>query len=269
MFQRAFSFCFFFVLLGYIVFCAFMYQKQRIIQYNPIQEKFSPEQTGIKNVEYAHVVTEDGLALEGWYVPAQEQQKTIVFFHGNGQIIGSSVIGPAFFLQYGYGVLFVEYRGYAGHQGQVTENGLYKDAYAFVQWLHEEQRVNFSDMIVYGESLGSALALKMAVEFDVSGVVLLASFSSILDIVSDVYWYLPVRLLLKDKFMNDELIQKVDEPILIVHGRKDKIVPFKYGKQLHAVANGNAQFISVDEGHHNNLYEFDVSNNIKKFLDGL
>lgn len=269
MIKRAFHFLVLFCLFGYATFCLFVYKNQREIQYSPVALRFTPEQAGLSGVEFARVVTADGIALEGWYVPAKNDQKTIVFFHGNGQIIGSSVVGVSSFITQGYGILFAEYRGYAGHRGEVTEQGLYQDAFAFVRWLHEQKNVVFSDMIMYGDSLGTSLALRMAAQYDVAGVVLLASYSSILDVAEGLYWYLPIRFLLKDTYRNDVMIKAVNEPVLMFHGQKDKIIPFKYGHKLYESSDGWVDFISVGQGTHNNLYEFGITKPIQEFMDNL
>ena len=269
MLKRLVVFCLLFVTVSYGAFCLFIYQQQRVIQHNVIQLKFTPEQTGLTDYEYANVLTEDGIQLVGWYVPAKDGNKTIVFFHGNGQIIGTSTGGVSYFIGLGYGVLFAEYREYAGHAGKVTEEGLYLDANAYVEWLLNSKNLQQKDLIFYGESLGTALALKMAKSYDGAAVVLLAPFSSILDTAKKHYWYLPVDLMLKDTFFNDRLISSVDEPILMIHGDEDRVVPIEYGRKLYNIAPNGTEFVTVAGGNHSNLYKVGALNHIERFLEGL
>lgn len=269
MLLRALAFYVLTVFISYGAFCAFFYQQQRSIQYKVITYQYSPEETGLKNYEFANVKTSDGIDVQGWYVPAQPGQKTILFFHGNGQVISTSIGGVSYFLNLGYGILFAEYRGFAGHAGDVSEAGLYQDAFAFMDWLLHEKNIKEQDIIFYGESLGSSLALKLAEKYDGAGVVLVASFSSVLDLAREVYWYLPVDLLLKDKFMNADVIRNVREPILIIHGTSDDIVPFAYGKKLYEFTDGDAEFVKIDRGNHVNLYELGALKYIKDFLEKL
>ena len=254
----------------YLAFALSIYQKQRALMYTPILEKLSRSDVGVQNVKIIHIETEDGLRLEGWYVPPQkENNKIIVFFHGNGQNIGSSYSGVAQLIKDGYGLLMVEYRGYAGHKGTFTEQGVYKDCRAFIDWLSQTHQVKYSDMILYGESLGAAVAVQMASEYDAHALILLAPFSSMVDIARARYPYLPVSLLLEDQYLSDKKIQQIRMPILIMHGNRDRVIDIESGGKLFEAANEPKKFVEFPQGGHNNLYDFGASQHVLNFLAGI
>ena len=256
--------------LGYVAICLFMYQQQRSILYQPKLEKTSPQDVGAQGAEIVRVRTNDNLTLEGWYfAPSSPNNKTIVFFHGNGWNIGDSFTLTKDYLKHGFGLLMVEYRGYAGHNGRVSEQGLYKDARAYINWLHEEKGVPHSDMIFYGESLGSSLAVKMASEYKAFAVILLAPFTSMIDVAKEYYPLLPVSILLRDTYLNDKAIKKVASPILFLHGDQDKLVNIKFGKALYDAANDPKKIVIFEEGTHVNLYALGAHKVIREFLEDI
>lgn len=161
----------------------------------------------------------------------------------------------------------VEYRGYAGHKGKFTEQGVYKDCRAFIDWLSQAHHIKYSDMIFYGESLGAALAIQMANEYAVHAIILLAPFSSMVDIAREQYSYFPASLLLKDKYLSDEKVQQISIPILILHGDNDSIVSIASGRRLFDAANNPKEFVEINGGGHNNLYELRALNYIRAFLE--
>lgn len=255
-------------LLVYIAFVLFMFQNQRKIMYQPILEKSFIQNSNNKNIQIINVKTDDGVDLEGWYVPPERvDDKIIVFFHGNGQNMWSSYSGVSRLLEHGYGLLMVEYRGYAGHDGEFTEQGVYKDSRAFINWLLHSQKIETSKIILYGESLGSAAAVQMASEYGGNALVLLAPFSSILEIASRQYPFIPVKYLLKDRYMNIDKIDAINNtPLLILHGKKDQTIPLSSAKRLFEQAKEPKKFITFPQANHSNLYDFGASQHVLDFL---
>ncbi len=256
--------------VSYIAVCLFMYQQQRTLLYYPILGKIAPQQVGASDAQIINVTTQDGINLEGWHFPpSQPHKKTIIFFHGNGWLIGNSFANMKRYLDAGYGLLMVEYRGYAGHAGKVTEQGLYKDSRAYIDWLHSEHKVHYKDMIFYGESLGSALAVRMASEYQPHAVILLSSFSSMLELAQERYPYIPASFLLIDTYLNEAIIKDISSPVLFLHGQLDGLVHYKYGEKLYAAANEPKQFTKFANGTHVNLYNLGAEEVILTFLDHL
>lgn len=258
------------VSIAYVGFCIFMYQQQDDLLYNPQIKKMDRLEAQAEAANLIQVKTPDGIELEGWYfLPTIKNKPTIVFFHGNGWNIGESFGNVKFLLSEGYGLLMVEYRGYAGHKGIVSEEGLYTDARTFIDWLHATRDIPYKDMIFYGESLGSAIATKMASEYKPAAAILVSGFSSMVDLAFYKYPYLPVSLLLKDQYRNDRAVKRFSSPVLILNGKKDHLVNFRFGQKLYKAANEPKEIKTYDDGTHTNLYTVGGHEDIIDFLNNL
>ncbi len=149
-------------LLLYVAVALFLFVIQRSFMYFPDPDRQDPARFGVPDIEVVNVVTEDGLELEGWYQPPADGKPVIVFFHGNASHMGQSAWKTEAYRKRGYGALLMAYRGYAGNPGKPTEEGLYKDADAFLSWLIQSHNKNYQDIVIYGESLGSGVAVQLA-----------------------------------------------------------------------------------------------------------
>jgi hypothetical protein len=200
------------------------------------------------------VRTEDGLDLTAWYAPATSKPFTIVFFHGNGDSLytASPVADP--YIAAGYGFLLAEYRGYSGLPGTPTETGLYADARAYIKGLMA-QGVKSEDIILFGHSLGTGVAVQMAEEFHVGGVMLLAPYLSIADMAQRNYPYFPAKYIALDRYENDKKMKNLHAPLLIVNGAVDQIIPPSEGRELYALANEPRQFDSIPGRGHNDCFD--------------
>lgn len=176
--------------------------------------------------------TEDGLALRAFYRPPDGSRPTIVYFHGNGGSLYGATLETDAFVFAGYGVLLVEYRGYGGNSGQPEEQGLYRDGRAAMAFLAQSGSVSPADTVVVGNSLGSGIAIQMAREFPVRAVVLSAPFTSLQDVAASKMRWLPVRWLMRDHFDNLTKIAKIDQPVLVLHGTADTLIPVNHGQRL-------------------------------------
>ena len=165
----------------------------------------------------------------------------------------------------GEGLVALSYRGYAGSTGRPTEAGLIDDAraaYEFATKRHPAARI-----VVWGESLGSGVAVALASERKVAGVVLEAPFLSAVDIAAGVYPYLPVRWLMKDQFRSDLRVPKVTAPVLILHGDRDTVVPITSGQFLYKLITSPKRFVRVAGAGHENLGSFGAVETARKFLN--
>jgi len=136
-----------------------------------------------------------------------------------------------------------------------------------MNWLRNEK--NVENIVVYGQSIGSGTATQMAVEYNIAGLILEAPFSSLLDVARSRYVLFPVKFLLKDKFLNHKKIAQINAPLLILHGQKDDIIPYKFAQKLHDNAVQPKTFINFPDGKHNNLYHFGAKDDILTFLENL
>lgn len=257
--------------LIYIVLLAGVYLQQRSFMYFPDKNKPSPEQYGLTNVQVHTVTTEDGLDLNFWYIPpAASDLPVIVFFHGNAGHIGLRSGKAEILTSKGYGLMLAEYRGYGGNPGSPSEWGFYNDARAYLSWLQEEQSVQEQRIVLYGESIGSGVATQMAIEYPNSKALILETpFTSAIDIAKWRFFFLPVKYLMKDKFENVNKIGEFENPVLILHGTKDMIVPFRYGRALYEKANDPKTFKKYEAGGHNNIYTMGAGQDVIEFIAGL
>lgn len=256
--------------ITYLGFVLFLYANQYRMLYQPRTDKPEKKDWGAEALQTVSVTTGDGLTLYGWYAPpAGEGLPVIVVFHGNGQHIGTTYKGRMdVFVRNGYGVLMAEYRGYAGHEGLVREEGLYRDARAFLAWLRDRQGLSGCDVVLYGESLGVGVAVQMATEVPARALVLASPFPSFLRMAQDKYPYVPVKYLMKEPYRNDLKIGRISSPLLVLHGELDGIIPVRYGRMLFDMASEPKAFVAYEDGNHVNLFALGAGEKIMNFLSG-
>jgi uncharacterized protein len=239
------------VLGSYAAFVALLYVAQRSMQYFPDRSRTSPATAGLPAAQEVVLDSADGARVIVWHVPPRGPSPVVLYFHGNG---GSLAWRAERFRQLtadGTGLVALSYRGFSGSTGSPTEAGLLADgraAYAFAAARYPAQRI-----ALWGESLGSGVAVAIASELPVGHVVLESPFTSAADVGAARYWFVPVRLLMKDQFRSDLRIGKVTAPVLIVHGDRDTIVPFALGQRLYGMINAPKRFVRVAGGGHNDL----------------
>lgn len=197
--------------------------------------------------------TADGLDLKAWYAPATTKPFTFVFFHGNGDCLASASEVADPYIAAGYGFLVAEYRGYSGLPGKPTEAGLYADARATLYALMA-RGVKSENIILFGHSLGTGVAVQMAEEFHVGGLILLAPYTSIPKMAQVEYPYLPAKYLVLDRFESDKKMRSIHVPVLIVNGTNDEVIPPSQGKQLFDSANEPREFHSIPGRGHNDAF---------------
>lgn len=236
---------------GYVGLVALMYAAQRSLMYFPDTQRMPPEQAGLPQASEVSLASEDGERLIAWYVPPRDGKPVIVYLHGNGGALRHRVVRFAALTEGGYGLLALSYRGYGGSSGSPSEQGLIADARA--AWAFVAERHAGTPPVLWGESLGSGVAVALAAERAVSALVLEAPFTSTADLAFASYPFIPVRLLMKDQFRSDERIGRVKAPLLIVHGARDRVVPISYGERLFALAPEPKKFIRFPAGEHEDL----------------
>ena len=212
------------------------------------------------------LATRDGLELSAWYRPAASARApTLVYLHGNAGHIGHRGTKVRPYLDAGYGVLLVSWRGYGGNPGRPNEAGLYADARAGLDFL-QEKGIPEALIVIYGESIGSGPAIQMATERAVGAVVLEAPFTSLGALAQTHYWYLPARVLVRDKFANLDKIAQIGAPLLIVHGERDRVTPVALARQLFAAASEPKQVEYIGAAGHNDLYDHGAARAVIAFI---
>jgi fermentation-respiration switch protein FrsA (DUF1100 family) len=242
---------------AYILITVYMYATQRSHQYFPGHQGLSASAVGLRGVEDVKLASTDGEALQGWYSPAQSCKPTILYLHGNGGEISDRAERFAAYQAEGFGVFFLSYRGYGASTGSPTEEGLVSDALAAYDWLIARS-VKPDAIMLVGESLGSGVAVQLAAARPVKAMALEAPFASAANVAASVYWWLPVRLLMKDRFDSFAFIGKVKAPLLVTHGDLDGVVPLSEGQALFARANEPKEMVVVAGGTHGSIFSPDT-----------
>ena len=165
----------------------------------------------------------------------------------------------------GWGVLLFAWCGYSGNKCYPTENNLYKDAESVLRWIEDYTDLQKSDLIVYGESLGTGIAVELGTRYLFKSIVLEAPFTSIADIAQKKYIIYPAKFFVLDKFNNFKKITKVFSPLLIISGMKDEVIPHSHSVKLFSKANHPKECLFISEAMHNNLYDFDIDKKVIKF----
>lgn len=231
-----------------------MYVKQRGLQYFPENKGLTPEGVGLAGVQVNLLDTPDGERIVTWYAPAKPGLPTILYFHGNAGEIGDRPTRFAFYADRGFGVLYMSYRGFGGSTGEISEAGLVTDALASYDWL-VRRGVKPGQIALVGESLGAGIAVQLAAQRPVGAIALEAPFTSAVDIAAAIYWWLPVRLLMKDQFRSVDHVAAVKAPLLVTHGEADTLIPVEHGKALFAAANEPKEISVVAGAGHDVLFD--------------
>lgn len=242
------------VLIGaafYLGLVALIYVAQRALMYFPETVRTAPAQAGLPEAEEVVLDTADGERVIVWHVAPRADRPVVLYFHGNGGALRYRVDRYRALTQDGIGLIALSYRGYGGSSGWPSEDGLIEDAratYAFAAARYPAAR-----FVLWGESLGSGVAIALAVEKPVAGLVLEAPFLSAVAVAASAFPFLPVRWLMKDQFRSDLRIRNVTAPLLIVHGERDAVVPISSGEQLYALVTAPKRFVRIAGGGHEDL----------------
>ncbi len=251
---------------GYLVLLCLLVVLQRQLLFHPQPDPGAPTAYELPTAEVLTLETADGLKLKSWYVAPQPGQPVLVQFHGNASSLGGRAYVAVALAQQGYGALLVGYRGYNGNPGHPSEQGLYADARANLDWL-VRQGLPF---VLHGESLGTGIAVQMALEYPhAKAVILEAPYTSIPAAAQYHYWYVPARWLVRDRFDSLSKIGQVHQPVLIIHGERDATVPLSMGRALFAAALEPKQALWLAQAEHTDLYTQGAQAGIFDFLAGL
>lgn len=238
--------------------------------YFPMRDiELLPDAVGL-SYEDVYLDTDDGVRLNAWFIPAGDSRFTVLFCHGNGGNISHRIEKILILNQIGLDVFIFDYRGYGRSNGRPSEQGLYKDVQAAYSYLVSEKGVSPERIIVYGESLGGAVAIDLAAKKSVKALITESVFSSTEDMTKVIYPFLPT-FFISSKFDSVSKIKDVTAPKLIIHSHNDEIIPFNQSIKLLQASPGPKKHL-VLMGSHNTYYidsrDLYVSG-ILDFLQGL
>src|SRR3984957_9234427 len=253
-------------LLGYAGGFAALFLLQRSFLF-PIPQtgRILPAAAGFPEAEEHILTTADGEKVIVWHVPAKPGHPVVLYFHGNGDFLAGFFGRFRDLIADGTGVVALSYRGYAGSSGQSSERGLLMDAdaaYAFTM-----ARYSADKIVVWGFSLGTGVAVALAAEQRIGKLILEAPYTSTADVAASVFWFVPVRLLMRDQFRSDQRIARVKVPLLIMQGANDPVIPIVLGERLFALAHEPKQFVRFPGGGHENLASFGAIETARQFIN--
>ncbi len=260
-----------FLAVAYGVITAVLFLLQsRLVYYPNLGSRtvaVTPERAGLA-FESVQFTTEDGVRLDGWFVPADAPRGALLFFHGNAGNISHRLDSLRMFHELGLSTFIFDYRGYGRSEGKPSEQGTYRDAAAAWRYLAVERSVPPESIVYFGRSLGSSIAAHLAMQHAPGALILESAFTSAPDVGARTYPFLPVRWLSRFQYDTRAYLKAVSAPLLIIHSRDDEIIPFKFGQALFASANEPKQFLEIS-GNHNEgfmLSGSDYVEGIDKFL---
>ena len=256
------------ILILYLIVTLSIYIFQRKLLYHPNTNSYLKGDGLIHSFENINIRTEDNINLKGWLHLKDPKKKTILFFHGNAGTLDNRIYKLNFLGNLDVNFLIIGWRGFSGSSGKPSEFGLYQDAKSALNWLNSKG-ITDDKIILYGESLGTSVAIEVGQNRDFAGIILEAPFTSMIDIGKKYYPIFPVKLLLKDKYVSKNKIKNINSPVLVMHGKKDKIVPFYMGKKIYDLANQPKFNYFPDDDDHMMNFDDKLINEIDLFISNL
>ena len=254
------------IIIAYLALLVFIYFYQRNLLYHPTENNYQNDKIQFRYDEI-FIKVDDKIKLKSWIINKNLKKfKTLVFFHGNAGELSNRIYKLNELNKLDINILLISWRGFSGNEGSPTEDNLYKDAEAAIQWLNRKEVKN-DRIILYGESLGTGVAVEIGKKNNFNSIILESPFTSMENAAKIYYPYLPVKLLLKDKYDSLSKITTIKTPILIMHGKKDDIVPFSMGKELFEKANHPKHSYFTSQDDHMMEFNDEIIVNIKNFIN--
>lgn len=242
------------LLIGLVLLNAFMYfQQPRMIFYPVSGLEATPADWGL-GYEAVSLQAADGVGLHGWYVPAEGAKQVLLFFHGNAGNISHRRASLEIFHRLGLNVLIIDYRGYGKSEGSPGEAGLYKDAMAAWDYLINERGFAADEVVIFGRSLGGAVAVQLASQVPARGLIVESTLSSARDFAQVAFPILSRLIVMRYDFNSVAKLPKVQAPVLVLHSPDDEVMPFHLGERVFAAASEPKSFVRLRGGHNGGFY---------------
>ncbi|MGO8841177.1 MAG: alpha/beta hydrolase [Methyloceanibacter sp.] len=251
---------------AYAIICIGAWVLHRYFIYMPDTKRTAPKDVGLASVKEITFKGRGGVTLIAWYLPARGRKPTLLYFTGNSGSAANRARKIETIAANGYGVFMLNYRRYGGSGGWPTEANNVADASAAFDYLRA-LGVPAREIVAYGESLGTAVATRLALQRPVRALVLEAPFTSVVDVGLQVWWFLPLRLIVTDQYRTIDRIGSVRVPLLIVHGARDSLIPVTQARQIYAAANQPKSLAILRRGAHNDLFDHGAWEKVMAFLD--
>ncbi len=256
------------LLVIYTFFLVLIFIFQRNLMYHPDENNYSGDKLEV-DIKKVKIKTYDGIDLLGWFHKKDlKKYKTIIYFHGNAGKLENRIHKLNHFKDMDVNFLIIAWRGFSGNDGKPSEEGLYIDGNSAIKWLKNLGLLE-ENIIIYGESLGTGVATEIAQNNNFAGLVLETPFTSMTEAAKNFYPYIPVGILLKDKYENDKKINNINIPVLVMHGEVDQIVPFWMGKKIYEIANQPKYSYFTKYDDHMMEYDEKLIDELKIFVKSL
>jgi fermentation-respiration switch protein FrsA (DUF1100 family) len=255
-------------LIAYIVLVGVMIWGETYLVYPGTQIEHNNWQPDWLDFEDVWFESGDGTQLHGWYLDHPQPRGYLLYCHGNGEnVAGLAPVLEQFRKQYQFSIFAFDYRGYGKSAGTPHEKGVLQDSRAAHQWLKNRVRVDADQIILFGRSLGGAVAVDLAAEFGARGLIIERTFTSLPDVAKSVYPWAPVNLFMRNRFASRDKAIAYNGPLMQSHGAKDQIVPFQLGKQLFDAFPGDQKtFIAMAGVGHNGRNSREYEKRLSQFL---
>jgi len=253
------------LIAGYVLICMAAYFGNRLFMYFPDPTRVAPGEAGLDGVTETEITVGDGIRLVAWHAPAKRGKPTVLYFHGNAANAANRAPKIEMIRRSGFGVFYLNNRGYGGSGGKPTEERNVADAVAAYDHVIG-LGVPAGRIVAYGESLGSGQAVRLAAERPIAAVVLEAPLTSTVDVARTTYFWLPLRLLIADTYDNERNIRAVTAPVLVLHGEQDAVIPVEMGRRIYRAANQPKRIELFSQGAHNDLFDHGAWEKTQAFL---
>ena len=255
-----------FALAAYLLMLGGLAVFQRAMIFRPGECCPSPAEAGMPDMIAVPLRTHDHLLVTGWFAPPPRPECGVVLlFHGNSGTLADRAWKARILLNAGFGVFLAGYRGYGGNPGTPSEQGLYADGRAALAWL-ATRGVLPGRLALYGESLGTGVAVQLAGEAEIAALVLEAPFTRLPELAPPLVGATLAGLLMSDHFDNLAKIGGVAAPLLLLHGERDPTVPVAMGRRLLAAARQSAEATFLGAAGHNDLWKHGAGEAVLDFL---
>ncbi|MCE5195143.1 MAG: alpha/beta hydrolase [Nitrospiraceae bacterium] len=249
---------------GYLLLILFVYAFQDNMVYFPTKDiAKNPKNIGLK-FENLTIETSDKVNISAWYIPAKNERGVVLFCHGNAGNISHRTDSILIFHDLRMSVLIFDYRGYGKSGGRPTEKGTYLDAEAAWDYLVKTKRISPKKILIFGRSLGSAVAAELASKHKAGALIIESGFKSIPELGQRLYPYLPVKLISRFQYSTIDKVKNINTPKLFIHSPQDEMIPFEHGLEIFYAAKGPKEFLEISGTHNEG---FVISG--KTYIDGL
>lgn len=238
------------VILVWLLMSLIVFFNQKNLIYVPLKKYTNTPKSYGLDFESIKLLTKDNETINSWFIPHKNSRATLLFLHGNGGNLSTRLDSIKIFHELGLSVFIIDYRGYGESSGSPSEKGTYIDAETALIFLKDIKNLTEDEIIIYGRSLGGAVAIWLANKYKSLGLIVESSFTSIIDMGKYKYPYLPIKYLANIYYPSIEIISNINTPILFIHSKHDEIVPYKFSKNLFSSANEPKYFLDIN-GLHN------------------